>query len=114
MKRGFLLVITMAVLAVSCGGQLSLNVQPPTASASTNYQTNTYQPVVLTAILSNGQTPIGLQWKSSDECVDVGNNVENIATVVCSFTCGAGTATATITATAQGLTGHSTVTCTWQ
>ena len=117
MKRAFLIVALLVTCSsvLSCGGEgpLSLSVEPAFADASTNYQTGTYQSVVLTAILSNGEQPSGVQWTTSDPCVAVGNDIADTTTVVCNFTCPGPTATAVITATAQGQTGMSSVTCTW-
>jgi hypothetical protein len=111
-----LVLIATCSLALSCGGgsmaqPLSLIVQPASASAFTNYATGYYQGATLTATLSNGAIPTGVQWKTSNACVAVNNNA-NTTTVICNFSC-SGAATATITATAQGLTGTSSVTCTW-
>ncbi len=118
MKRAFLAIavlIAICSLVLSCGGGgLSLAVEPASASIFTDYSNGTYQGVVLTATLSNGAVPTGLQWKTSQACVAVGNNTQNTTTVICNFTCGIGTMTATITASAQGLTGKSSVTCTWR
>jgi hypothetical protein len=112
----FALVIT-CLTGLSCGGgsMLSLSLQPAAASISTNYEQGTYSDVVLTATLSNGTVPTDVQWKTSVGCVAIDpTRTQNTNTVVCNFTCGPGTAKATITATAQGLTGTSSVTCTWQ
>src|SRR5579859_655533 len=119
MKRTFLIAVLIAtgLFILNCGGSgstpLSLNVQPAAASAFTDFTNGTYQAVGLTATLSSGQMPTGLKWTTNIPCVAVGSSIGNTATVVCNFTCGGGPATATITATAQGLTGTSSVTCTW-
>jgi hypothetical protein len=97
------------------GQTLSLGVQPASASAFTNLGNGSYQGVTLTATLSNGAVPASVQWKTSAACVAiVPQQTKNTNTVICNFTCGPGTATATISATAQGLTGTSSITCTWQ
>ena len=76
MKRGFLtmsVLIAMGSLLLSCGGgELSLAVKPASASIFTDYTNGTYQGVELTAALSNGAVPTGLQWKTSQACVAVG------------------------------------------
>ena len=91
----------------------TLKVQPASASAFTDFANGTYQGAVLTATLSNGQVPTDLHWTTNVPCIATGNDLANTTTVICNFTCGGGTATATITATAQGLTGTSSVTRTW-
>ena len=110
------LLVLLAAVSLGCGGagMPSLTVQPATASGYTDYETGLYQAVVLTAKLSNGQMPSGLTWSTDHPCVAVGNPVQNTETVVCNFTCGTGTQTATITASSEGMTAHSTVTCTWR
>ena len=112
----FVMLIGVGLFLLSCGGGSmgqSLSVQPASATAFTNFATGFYQGVTLTATLSNGAVPASVTWKTSAPCVAIDPAItKNTTTVICNFTCG-GTATATITATAQGLTGKSSVTCTW-
>lgn len=93
---------------------LVLSVSPASARASTDFSLNQFTPALLTATLSDGTIPTDIQWATTDACIAPGNNVQNTTTVVCNFTCGTGSATATITATAQGLTAAAKVACTWQ
>ena len=118
MTRAFLgiLALTSICLLVSCGGgstPLSLSVQPATSDIFTSFEDGTYTSAVLTATLSNGTVPANIQWKTSNACIAPGDFLNNTATVVCNFTCG-GMGTATIRATAQGLSGTATVNCTWR
>ena len=119
MKRvliSVLALITTSLLILGCGsgsGPQSLTVAPASANIWTNYETGQYHDVVLTATLSNGGMPADLQWTTSDACVAPGNYIQNTATIVCNFTCG-GSATATIKATSQGLTGTASIHCTWE
>ncbi len=117
--------MTLALLAaclpiLSCGSGSSaqapfaLIVTPQSADIWTDAQSGDYLDAVLTATLSNGQAPTSVQWMSSNACIAPGGFVKNTATVTCSFTCGSGTETATLTATGQGFDGTSTITCTWK
>jgi hypothetical protein len=122
MKQTLSLVMLIAVglFLLNCGGgtmgqpPLSLSVQPASATAFTDFASGTYQGALLTATLSNGAVLTSVTWKTSAACVAIDPTItKSTTTVICNFTCGPGTATATITATAQGLTGKSSVTCTW-
>jgi hypothetical protein len=114
-----ILVLAALILALlsslSCGSnsQPTLNVEPRVASAWTNYEDGTVKAVDLTATLSNGAVPTGVQWTTSDGCVAIDpSRTQDTNTVVCNFTCD-GSRTGVITATAQGISGTSTVSCTW-
>ena|ERR1039457_2557339 len=115
----FATLITIGLL-MSCGGRsspLSLAVQPATASATYFGITGEFEDAILTATLSNGDAPTGLQWKTSDpSCIVIAGTNANSVDIACSAECANGDdefKTATITATAQGLTGTSSVSCTW-
>jgi hypothetical protein len=121
MKRillGLALLFAASVSLLNCGSgnsSPSLSVTPASASISTNFANGTYQGAELTAQLSNGATPTNVQWTTSAACVVVSpiTPSNTSANVVCNFTCGGGSLTATITATSGSLTGKSSVTCTW-
>lgn len=122
MKRpllGVALLTFVGSVMLNCGSGknsvpvFALIVRPESASIWTNEKTNEYLNVALTAVLNNDQPPANVQWSTSDACVAPGGPVKNTTTVVCSFSCNKGPTTAIITATAQGLTGTSSVTCTW-
>ncbi len=105
---------------LSCGGGgnssslLSLTVTPSSASIMTNYETNSYTYVNLTAMLSNGTAPPVVNWSTTNKCVAVGTTTTNIMQVVCNFTCPPATITSTIRATTPNdLSASSSVTCTW-
>ena len=118
MKRAFLamtLLIAMCSFLLSCGGgSMGLTVLPGSSNIFTDLTHGTYLSALLTATRSDGSAPTGLQWKSDNACVLVGNNIQNTTTAICNFTCRAGTIKATITATAKGRTGESVVVCTWR
>lgn len=114
-------VLALLFLELSCGGRggtgsmtSQLVIQPAGASIFTNYALGTYQTAPLTALFTDGSVPTNVQWKTTNGCVAVDTQrTQNTNTVVCNFTCPGGVITATITATAQGSTGSSSVTCTW-
>src|ERR1700731_580036 len=105
------IIIISCLLTVSCGGRggmaapLVLAVNPAAARASPDFTLQQFTPAVLTATLSDGTIPTNIQWTTTNGCIAPSSNLQNTTTVVCNFTCGTGSATATITATAQGLTG---------
>ncbi|MGO8796687.1 MAG: hypothetical protein ACLQLC_17830 [Candidatus Sulfotelmatobacter sp.] len=113
--------IAACSLVLNCGGgssgPLTLAVKPSVAAINTDVQTGQIQLVTLQAVLSSGQSPTDVQWSTSNSYVgvggietgnptttDVGCNIQGLPGWVI---------TATITATAQGLTGTASVTCTW-
>lgn len=113
--RSFL--VLLAAASLSCGGgeEARLSIEPASATAYTDYTNGFYQAVPLTAVLSNGQIPMGVQWKTTHGCVAINPDLHGETnTAVCNFTCPIGTLTADITATAQGKTGKSRITCTWR
>ena len=105
-----LALIVMISPALSCGGggpQLSLTVIPPSAELTSIG--GDLEQETLKAVLSDGVMPSNVRWTTSDACVPVNQS----GVVVCNgpLTCAEGTIVATITATAQGLKGTSSITC---
>jgi hypothetical protein len=110
-------ILTVLMFTLNCGSGTSttLLVKPPTGNAETNFTDGTYTTLGLDAVFSDGKVPTSVKWETSAACValDPNNNTSSHTFVACNFTCG-GKITATITATAEGKSGHSTVTCTWR
>lgn len=91
----------------------SLLVSPSSASVFYNLQTGTLTNAQLTAVFNDGSVPSSVQWSSDQGCVEVGNGQSTVV-VACNGLCGTvntGYYAATITATAQGLSGTSSVNC---
>jgi hypothetical protein len=112
----FILISAFAMGGCGGGGKapLVLGVTPSSANIFVDFEAGTFSSATLTATLSDGTIPTDVQWTTSQGCVAISPNTNtNTVSVVGNRTCG-GVVTSTITATAQGLTGNSSVTCTFR
>lgn len=96
-------------------GQGGLTVNPSQANLYTDLDTGAYTYTILQAKYTNGTYPASVAWKTTNACVSTGTGTSSEMEVLCNFSCGDGTISATVTATdPQGRSGSAFVSCSWR
>lgn len=117
LQKSLLLIIGLATIAtLGCGGGemgRTLTITPPAPSITTNNLSGKFGVVVLNAKFSDGTVPTNVHWSGGNECIPIDKTeVGSSNLAMCNLMC-SGTSSVIISATAEGVTGTSKVTCTW-